>query len=207
MTPTWKVFVSGILCTFLITACGLLPEEKTTQTAAATTAIAALWTNTPGATHENPQAISQTPLVITGARNEATPIGVQPATVQTAIAATKATFPIIGSVEIEEGRCCMGGIAGDTIEARVSFSATSSFGKVKEMRVRAAVICFTETEMVDTAWESFRPSKAYPVYVALNWIGFYVSVQYRDDRGNLSSVYCDDISVEGFPSLTSVPTP
>ena len=35
--------------------------------------------------------------------------------------------------------------------------------------------------------------------LALNWVGFYQRVQYRDALGNLSSVYCDDISLEGNP--------
>ena len=30
-------------------------------------------------------------------------------------------------------------------------------------------------------------------------VGWYIAVQYRDASGNLSPVYCDDISVEGSP--------
>jgi hypothetical protein len=158
--------------------------------------------------YEDPQVISQTSLVITGIWDEATPIGVQPPTVQTAIAATKAAFPLVGSVEIEEGRCCVGGTAGDTIEVQVNFSAISPLGKVEEMRVRTDGRCFTEYDIVDTGWEPLVPSKTYPVHVAINWIGFYVSVQYRDDRGNLSPVYCDDIGVEGHPPMPTItPTP
>jgi hypothetical protein len=114
---------------------------------------------------------------------------------------TKVAFPLTGSVEIEDGRCCIGGLAGDTIQAQVEFSATSPFGKVNKMRVRTAGECFTETELEVTPWEPFVPSKTYPVAVALNWIGFYISVQFQDDHGNVSPVYCDDISVEGSPPL------
>ncbi len=35
--------------------------------------------------------------------------------------------------------------------------------------------------------------------IAIHWVGYYVSVQYMDDNGNLSAVYQDDISVEGHP--------
>jgi hypothetical protein len=114
---------------------------------------------------------------------------------------TKVAFPLTGSVEIEDGRCCIGGLAGDTIQARVEFSATSPFGKVNGMRVRTADQCFAETEMEAAHWESFVPSKTYSVAVALNWIGFYISVQFQDEYGNVSPVYCDDISVEGSPPL------
>jgi hypothetical protein len=158
--------------------------------------------------YQTPQLISQASLKITGVWDEATLITVQPPKVQTAIAATRTAFPITGSVEIEEGRCCIGGTEGDTIEVHVGFSATSPFGKVEEMRVRTGGICFRETEMVDTDWKSLVPSKNYPVHVAINWIGFYVSVQYRDNRGNLSPVYCDDIGVEGHPKMpTNIPAP
>jgi hypothetical protein len=158
--------------------------------------------------NEDPQVISQISLVITGIWDESTTIGVHPPIVQTAIAATKAAFPLVGSLEIEEGRCCVGGTVGNTIEVQVSFSAISSFGKVEEMRVQTAGSCFTENNMADTAWEPFVPSKTFPVHVAINWIGFYVSVQYRDDLGNLSPVYCDDIAVEGHPPMPTItPTP
>jgi hypothetical protein len=132
--------------------------------------------------------------------------GTTPATVPQTVASvptisTKVAFPLTGSVEIEEGRCCIGGLAGDTIQARVEFSAMSPFGKVNSMRVRAAGQCFTETEMEVASWEPFVPSKTYSVAVALNWIGFYISVQFQDEYGNVSPVYCDDISVEGSPPL------
>ena len=142
-----------------------------------------------GEDSQTPQVTSQASIQITGVWDKATPIGVQPPTVQTAIAATQIAYPVTGSVLIEEGRCCMGGIAGEILEAHVSFSATSGFGKVEEMRVRTGGTCFTENELTDTAWEPFAPSKTYPVYVAINWVGFYASVQYRDERGNVSPVF------------------
>jgi uncharacterized Zn-binding protein involved in type VI secretion len=161
-----------------------------------------------GDSYKDPEVISQTSIEIIGVWDETTPIEGQPAAVQTAIAATKAAFPLTGSVQIAGGGCCVGGIAGDILEVQVDFSAASPFGTVAEMRVRTVGICSPESEMVNAFWEPFVPSQRYPVYVALNWVGFYVSVQYRDDHGNLSPVYCDDISVEGFPpALATTSTP
>ncbi|MGE5250418.1 MAG: hypothetical protein ACM3QS_09420 [Bacteroidota bacterium] len=67
------------------------------------------------------------------------------------------------------------------------------------MRVVQASRCAAQADMQAVPWEPFAASKAYSVGVAINWVGFYVSVQFQDERGNLSPVYCDDISVEGMP--------
>jgi len=110
-----------------------------------------------------------------------------------------------GSVLIEDGRCCAGGAAGSEIQIRVAFQAASGAGQVNEMRViSAGGGCRSEAEMAAANWEPFAPVKNYPFSPPINWVGFYVSVQYRDSSGNISPVYCDDISVEGSPSM---PTP
>lgn len=116
--------------------------------------------------------------------------------------------PVYGSVVIEGGQCCIGGLAGETIEVGVAFEATSPLAEVTEMRVRSGGLHFTEDEMAYADWEEFVPYKTFSVHVAINWIGFYVTVQYRDELGNLSLVYYDDISVEGHPATpTPHPTP
>jgi len=107
--------------------------------------------------------------------------------------------PVVGSVIIEGGQCCAGGRAGDVIELAVEFDATSPLGEVTEMRVRLANLTFTEEELSEAEWEPFVSTKSLPVNVALNWVGYFVTVQYRDAAGNLSPVYFDDISVEGSP--------
>lgn len=112
---------------------------------------------------------------------------------------------VTGSVVIEDGRCCVGGTAGDTLEVQVSFDAQSRDGPVTEMRVLQRNVREL-SEMREAEWEPFVPQKTYPVHVALNWIGSYISVQYRDAAGNLSPVYVDDISVEGDPSVTASPS-
>ncbi|MDP2989697.1 MAG: hypothetical protein Q8O57_03935 [Kiritimatiellota bacterium] len=145
-----------------------------------------------------PQAVTQKSMQITGVWDEATPIGNQPAAVQTAVAATLAAYPVTGSVVLAGGNCCTGGTAGSTIDVGVEFAASSPYWQVTEMRVRTGG-CFAEADMAEAAWEPFAASKTIPAYVVLNWVGFYVSVQYRDEQGHLSPVYCDDISVEGMP--------
>ncbi len=91
----------------------------------------------------------------------------------------------------------MGGTAGDTIQASVTFSAASQAGPVTEMRVGRTC---SEADLSSAPWEPFVTQKTYPVHVALNWVGWYISVQYRDSQGNVSPIYCDDISVEGMPA-------
>jgi hypothetical protein len=102
-----------------------------------------------------------------------------------------------GTVQIAGGSCCIGGFDGETIQAQVSFSAVSPFGRVTQMRVLS--YCSANADMESAAWEPFAESKMLPVPVVINWTGFYVCVQYQDEHGNLSPVYQDDISVEGMP--------
>lgn len=149
---------------------------------------------------EEPAEVMQTHNTIVGVWDEAVPAAALPTSVQTAIAVTRAAFPVVGSVEIEGGSCCSGGQEGDVIPITVAFAAESPFGEVKEMRTQGGWNCQVEDGLPNAAWEPFVTSRTYPVYVALNWIGFYVKVQYRDEHGNLSPVYCDDISIEGHPA-------
>jgi hypothetical protein len=116
------------------------------------------------------------------------------------------TPPVQGYVDIEDGRCCVGGAAGSTVDVRVAFGAQSPFAEVTEMRARVGMRTFDEFELSEAHWEPFVAARIYPVAVPINWTGFYVSVQYRDALGNLSPVFHDDISVEGMPT-SPTPTP
>lgn len=107
--------------------------------------------------------------------------------------------PVSGGVLIEDGRSAAGGTAGDTINVSVSFNAVSTAADVTEMRVRRGW-CGTEADLAEIAWQPFATELSYPFVLPINWVGFYVSVQYRDALGNLSPVYCDDISLEGMPA-------
>lgn len=127
-----------------------------------------------------------------------TPIASQPAFVQTAVAATRTAYPVSGSLELQNGLCCAGGKVGTTIELPADFSATSSEGAVTEMRTFDQ--CATAQEMERAKWEPFVAQKIYSYKIATaNWVGWTLAVQFRDDKGNLSPVYCDDISIEGMP--------
>ena len=128
-----------------------------------------------------------------------------PAVSTTYQAKTPVVVNFQGSVELKGGMCCMGGIVGTIIDLRKDFTAQSPFGPVTEMRRKEGMFCFSEAELADAAWEPFEASVTEPFTItAINWVGHFISVQYRDSLGNLSAVACDDISVEGMPAL---PTP
>ncbi len=114
--------------------------------------------------------------------------------------------PFTGAVVLEDGACCVGGTVGETIEIDAAFEANSPIAPVTEMRTASSYGggCLSADELANTAWEPFVSNKTYTVTLANNWIGFYVSAQYRDQTGYTSPVYCDDISVEGMPAS---PTP
>jgi hypothetical protein len=146
---------------------------------------------------------AQVSCVLIGQIDTSLPVARQPAYVQTAVAGTQAAFPLSGSVVIEGGKCCVGGTAGSTVHVNVAFAAQSAAGKVTEMRVSQAG-CRPDAASLDAPWEPFVASKDYPVNVVINWTSFSIGVQYRDDRGSLSPVYCANIGVEGNPPM---PTP
>jgi len=108
-------------------------------------------------------------------------------------------YPVVGSVIIEGGRCCVGARAGEEIELAVEFDALSQFGEVADMRMRLANIRFSEEDLLTTEWEPFAITTSLPVSVTLNWVTYYLTVQYRDEAGNLSPVYSAEITVEGSP--------
>lgn len=121
--------------------------------------------------------------------------------------APKPTPFVQGVVEIEEGKCCVGGVAGETISIQVSFQASSPMAEVTEMRLRSGGAPFQEENFSSEEWEPYAREKSFEYQIPLNWTGFYVTAQFRDAEGNLSAVVSDDISVEGSPARTGSPTP
>jgi hypothetical protein len=125
--------------------------------------------------------------------------------VRTPIARTEAvtpqaSYPVQGKVLLQDGMCCVGGVVGTQTLMSIAFSAQSPSGTVTEMRFRLSTMCMAEADLAQVAWQPFVPDVTLPLKIsAINWIGYWVSVQYRDGQGNLSPVYCDDISVEGMP--------
>jgi hypothetical protein len=108
---------------------------------------------------------------------------------------------------LEEGRCCAGGTAGTLVQIEAEFEASSPAGEVTEMRVLSGGSQVTQEGEIEKAdWGSFEPVQTFEFTLRDNWIGFFVSVQFRDVQGNISPVYWDDISVEGMPPIHT-PTP
>jgi hypothetical protein len=107
--------------------------------------------------------------------------------------------PIRGIVLLEDGACCAGGIAGETIQVSAHFEAGSPLGAINEMRILAGMLTASEEQMEGAEWEPFAPEKTFDVVLAINWVGYYVNVQFRDSAGNISAVFMDDISLEGAP--------
>lgn len=143
-----------------------------------------------------PQALAA--LTVRASLDPHGPLDPLPEAVQTAAAATRGAFPVSGSVQIEDGRCCAGGPAGAHVTLRVAFAARSSAAMVTEMRVQTGQ-CVREPAQMKGEWQPFEAQRSYDAQLALNWVGWWISVQYRDALGNLSPVYCDDISLEGSP--------
>ncbi|MGD8604985.1 MAG: hypothetical protein PVF49_10490 [Anaerolineales bacterium] len=104
---------------------------------------------------------------------------------------------VYGSVEIEDGICCAGGQAGDTIQLSVAFGSASSAGEVVEMRYVTASTRADNERMQEEEWVPYEAELSFSTRLAINWVGWWISVQYRDDQGNVSPIYYDDISLEG----------
>jgi hypothetical protein len=112
-----------------------------------------------------------------------------------------ATPQVTGSLTIEEGRCCAGGVAGEPLAIDVAFSASSSAGEVTEMRTHTANSgCADATQMEGESWQPFAPTATFSFTPPINWVTFYVTVEFRDGAGNLSPAYCGSVAVEGEPA-------
>jgi len=133
---------------------------------------------------------SSTTFTITGLRATETPD----------ISATLLAYPVTG--QIVPDRSIIGGTAGSKASLLVRFSAQSPYGKVTEMRMGGWLEL--ETSEIDAPWEPFAAEKTFEVSVPLNWSTFYLAVQFRDEKGNLSQIYRMEVAVEGSPAM---PTP
>jgi hypothetical protein len=133
---------------------------------------------------------------VTALVNASTPVTMQPPLAQTALAITAIAFPVQGSVVLQDALCCAGGPANTVISIKATFEASSTEGEVTEMQLTG---CGSSGD-----WEPLVPEKICQAQTTGNWTTFQLSVRYRDDQGNLSPVYTDDIAVEGMPPL---PTP
>lgn len=138
-----------------------------------------------------------TNIVIHSTMDARTPMAAQPAFVQTAIAATRVAYPVTGSLVLQNGMCCAGGKVGTAIEINAAFDASSPNSNVTHMRLLNH--CGAQNEMNTAPWEPFVKQKTFPYQISVpNWVGWYLAVQYRDANGDLSPIYCEDISIEGM---------
>jgi uncharacterized coiled-coil protein SlyX len=112
---------------------------------------------------------------------------------------------IVGGVEIEGGKCCVGGVAGEEINIRVRFTAIGLEFPTTEMRYLTGGYSLLDDQLDNAPWEPYVEELTFSYKIPTNWTGFYIRVQYRDSLGNLSPIYTDDISVEGMPPLTPSP--
>jgi hypothetical protein len=108
-----------------------------------------------------------------------------------------------GGVILESGRCCVGGMAGAPLTLHADLHPRSQAGAVTEMRLHVGASPASVHDMGEEAWVPYVSQTTLTIKPALNWVGIYVSVQFRDAQGVLSEVFWDDISVEGMPPVPS----
>lgn len=115
---------------------------------------------------------------------------------------------VTGSVEIEQGIYGFDAPIGQSVDMLVMFKATMS-GPVYGMRVnpRGYTGCATEADMDSVTWEILSLEQPYSAIVAPGLQKWYISAQYRDNSGNVSPIYCDDITIEGTVDTTGPITP
>lgn len=103
-----------------------------------------------------------------------------------------------GQVTINDGLCCIGGVAGVLLSMPVSFFARSRNVPVIEQRVDF-LPCQSDEPISAAAWEPSRTTQSYTITIPINWATRSVRAQFRDAAGHLSPIFCDDIYTEGFP--------
>ena len=121
---------------------------------------------------------------------------------------------IVGGVNIRDrGSNRIGGEVGIAIDVVSEITATSSLGSQIDVEFRhqlsdARCLDFEDFDRLALPWEDLRPivTDTYSVAVA-NFVTLYQSVEFRDEIGSFSPVYCDDVTLEGFyPTPTFQPT-
>jgi len=108
--------------------------------------------------------------------------------------------PISGSILINDGDCCAGGIIGDSVQLNASFGLSNRSHTTTQMKVKISNNCETDPELMGEEVLQFSPNMEFSVVAASNWVGHFISVQFIDENWNVSEIYCDDISVEGMPN-------
>jgi hypothetical protein len=106
----------------------------------------------------------------------------------------------VGSIEMPaQLTAALGNQATGTAEIQVRFAASSPFGAITAMRVRTEFDTPGSENMEQYHWEPFVETKTYTTGAAfMQNIRFERCVQYRDEQGNLSQVYCGISYIEGM---------
>lgn len=127
---------------------------------------------------------------------------------KTAIAVTQSALAqlsssVVGAVKFditlgEESHCCYGAHPGEVISFPVHFVAASPFAEIKEMRFITAYGRWPREDVEAAPWEPFVSEKTFTLGVSPNWVTFDIRVQYRDALGNVSPVYENYMSIEGW---------
>jgi hypothetical protein len=110
---------------------------------------------------------------------------------------------ISGSVELNNGACCTGGTIGDEVIVSAKISLDNRQQETTLMRTALSTSCLSADGLTDAEWIPFQ-SQQVSSYVAISgWIGIYFNVQFMNETGEISQIFCDDISVEGLPVQNS----
>ena len=120
----------------------------------------------------------------------------------------RSSTAVTGTVVLQDGACCVGGIAGEPLTVRADFTAASQAGAVTGMRVVYGYSCRDAlNRLVYEPWMAFVAHLDFFLRPPINWSTFAVGAQFQDNHGNVSPAYCDDIAVEGMPPTPTTPTP
>jgi len=107
-------------------------------------------------------------------------------------------------VVLADGRCCVGGKVGETVQIPLALQASGPAGPATEMRYQTGAGAGCAADLSQAAWQPSAAQVTITTQIpTINWIGYWASVQFRDAGGNLSPIVCDDISMEGMPAAPS----
>jgi hypothetical protein len=117
------------------------------------------------------------------------------------------TEAVTGTVLLNGGAEVTGGPIGRDLRIFAEYSAESANGDVLGLRsIGSFLRCLETQELEPFEWITYTRAQTFTVQPPVpNWIGYYVTAQFRDVAGETSAAVCDDIGVEGH-LWTATPT-
>ena len=114
---------------------------------------------------------------------------------------------VTGTVLLNGGAEVTGGPVGRDLNILAEFSAESVNGEIVALRSAGSYVrCLEAEELGRFEWITYTRAQTFTTQPPIpNWIGYYVTAQFRDVVGETSAAACDDISVEG-QVWTATPT-